>query len=525
MIYNIPHIILNAAAQFPNRPAYGNGKKILTYAYFAIQMEKMANQLQQLGVQKGDRVGVYLNRDLATAIAIFGVMRAGGVYVPLDSKSPPAVTRFLIKDGGIKILITNHLQKKNFQKVIAESTGLETIIGVDIPTEIKTISWEEIQKQSDIFHPKFPILASDLAYIIYTSGSTGDPKGIVHTHYSGLSYARLSADLYGLTKDDRVSNHAPVFFDISLFGYLSAPLVGAYTLIISDAHTIFPTSLSQLIEQEKLTVWYSVPLALIQLLQKGQLDERDLTSLRWVLYAGEPFPPKFLRPLMQKWSQAKFSNIYGPAELNQCTYYHIPPFPNVDDPIPIGEVWENSEGIIIDENDEEVNDGEVGELLVRTATMMKGYWKKPALTKKVMFKKINEAGFEEVFYRTGDLMKKDVNGLLQFLGRKDHQIKIRGYRVELNAVENAFMAQKEVSETAVYAIKNDDETVSIHAAILLKEDYKTIISEDNLKKNLKKVLPYYAIPERIFFMEKFPRTGSGKIDRNTIKKKLSTINI
>jgi len=302
MIYNIPHIILNSAARFPNRPAFGNGKEVLTFAEFAVQMEKVANQLQHLEIQKGDRVGVYLNRDLATAIAIFGVMRAGGVYVPLDSKSPPAVTRFLIKDCGIKILITNHLQKKNLAKVVEEETGLETIIGLDEDWKIPTISWEAIQKQPDIFQPTFSLLEDDLAYVIYTSGSTGDPKGIVHTHYSGLSYARLSADLYGITEEDRVSNHAPVFFDISLFGYLSAPLVGAYTLIISDGHTVFPTSLSQLIEKEKLTIWYSVPLALIQLFQNGQLDQRDLTSLRWVLYAGEPFPPKFLRPLMQKYS-------------------------------------------------------------------------------------------------------------------------------------------------------------------------------------------------------------------------------
>ncbi|MFK8006476.1 MAG: amino acid adenylation domain-containing protein [Saprospiraceae bacterium] len=525
MIYNIPHIILNSAARFPNRPAFGNGKEVLTFANFSNQMDQMANQLQQLGVQKGDRVGVYLNRDLATAVAIFGIMRAGGVYVPLDSKSPPTVTRFLIKDCGIKILITNHLQKKNLLKVVAEKTGLETIIGINEPIDIATISWEEIQKQSNDFQPNFPILENDLAYIIYTSGSTGDPKGIVHTHYSGLSYARLSANLYGITEEDRVSNHAPVFFDISLFGYLSAPLVGAYTLIISDAHTIFPTSLSQLIEKEKLTIWYSVPLALIQLLQNGSIDQRDLSSLRWVLYAGEPFPPKYLRPLMQKWSQAKFSNIYGPAELNQCTFYHIPQFPNITDPIPIGEVWGNSEGIIINEKEEEVEQGEVGELLIRTATMMRGYWQKPALTKKALFKKINDSGFEEVFYRTGDLVKKDVNGLLHFLGRKDHQIKIRGYRVELNAVEVALISQKSVNEVAVYTIKNKDETVSIYAAIILKKNREEEMDEETLKTILKNSLPFYAIPERIFFMESFPRTGSGKIDRNAIKKELKHISI
>jgi len=157
--------------------------------------------------------------------------------------------------------------------------------------------------------------------------------------------------------------------------------------------------------------------------------------------------------------------------------------------------------------------------------MMKGYWQKPELTKKALFKKINNSGFEEVFYRTGDLVKKDVNGLLHFLGRKDHQIKTRGYRVELNAVETAIINQSVVSEAAVFSVKNEDETISIHAAIILKKEKIEDVDEAKLKVDLKKSLPFYAIPERIFFMGNFPRTGSGKIDRNAIKKNINTINI
>ena len=180
------------------------------------------------------------------------------------------------------------------------------------------------------------ILESDLAYIMYTSGSTGAPKGIMHTHHSGLSYAKLSTQVYDVKPSDRIANHAPLHFDISTFGYFSGPLASATTVIIPDAYTKLPASLSTLMEQEKISIWYSVPLALVQLLHNGVLEARDLSSLRWVLYGGENFMPKYIRSLMALWSNATFSNVYGPAEVNQCTFYHLNMPPESDGPIPIG---------------------------------------------------------------------------------------------------------------------------------------------------------------------------------------------
>jgi len=515
LIYTLPHTVINSAARLPNKIAFTDGQKSLTFQELKNRMDQVANLLQKLDVKKGDRVGVYLNRGLETAIAIYGVMRAGGIYVPLDSKSPAKLTRFLIKDCGIKVLITNPSQTRNVRTVLSEQHDLETIIGLKEGTSIPNISWKKVEAESVEFKAEFQILEEDPAYIIYTSGSTGNPKGIVHSHYSGLSYARLTADLYGINENDIVGNHAPVFFDISLLGYFTAPLVGASTLIIPDAYTVLPASLGQIIEKEKLTIWYSVPLALIQLVQKGMLEDRDMSSLRWVLYAGEPFPPKYLRRLMLQWPHANYSNIYGPAETNQCTYYNIPNPPDSEDPIPIGRVWGNTEMFIVDENDEAISPGEVGELLIRSATMMKGYWQQPELTKKSLFKRINSQGFEDTFYRTGDLVREDEGGLLHFLGRKDHQIKTRGYRVELGAVEAVLVAHAEVSEAAIFSIKKEDDTVAIGAAVIVNE--VSDIDEKQLIDFLKQQLPFYAIPEQISILNEFPRTGSGKINRSAIK--------
>lgn len=521
MIYTLPHTIINSATRLPKKVAFTDGQKTLTFQELKNRMDQVANLLQTLDVKKGDRVGVYLNRGLETAIAIYGIMRAGGIYVPLDSNSPAKLTRFLIKDCSIKILITNPSQTRNVKIVLSEKHDLETTIGLREDVGISNISWKEVETQSTDFKPHFDILEEDPAYIIYTSGSTGNPKGIVHSHYSGLSYARLTADLYGINENDIIGNHAPVFFDISLLGYFTAPLVGASTLIIPDAYTVLPASLSQIIEKEKLTIWYSVPLALIQLSQKGMLEDRDMSSLRWVLYAGEPFPPKYLRQLMLQWPHAQYSNIYGPAETNQCTYYNILNPPESEGAIPIGKVWGNTEMFIVDENDEEIAPGEVGELLIRSATMMKGYWQQPELTKRSMFERTNSQGFVETFYRTGDLVRQDKKDLLYFLGRKDHQIKTRGYRVELGAVEAVLVAHTMVSEAAVFSVKKEDETLAISAAVILNKESN--IDEKGLIDFLKKDLPFYAIPEQVFILEKFPRTGSGKVNRTEIKKELTKI--
>ena len=515
MIYTLVHTVLQSAALFPNKVAFTDGTKSLTYHALRNSMNQLASQLIELGVTKGDRVGVYLNRGLETSIAIYGIMRAGAIYVPLDSKAPAALTRFLIKDCGIKVLITNASQRKNVSTLVSEPNILETIIGVSSNSSIPSISWEQVANQSVEFKADIVLLEDDPAYIIYTSGSTGSPKGIVHSHRSGLSYAQLTADLYEITQHDKIANHAPVFFDISLLGYFTSPLVGATTLIIPDAYIALPASLSALIEKQKLTIWYSVPLALSQLLQSGVLEERKIDSLRWVLYAGEAFPPKYLRALMLTWPHARFSNIYGPAETNQCTYYHLPAPPTTDEPIPIGQVWGNTEMLILDENDATTKQGEDGELLIRSVTTMMGYWNNIALTEKSMYTRIGNQGFEEKFYRTGDIVRLDEKNVLHFLGRKDNQVKIRGYRVELDSIEASLVSNPLVSEAAVFTVQKNESALALQAVVVLHEQIETSAKE--LLDYLKAQIPFYAIPEQISILKDFPRTGSGKINRQAIK--------
>lgn len=388
------------------------------------------------------------------------------------------------------------------------------------------MNWNEVRDFDGKRGPNVRLTEQDLAYVIFTSGSTGIPKGIMHSHRSGLSYALLSADTYDLGHGDVLGNHSPLHFDMSTLDYLTGPLVGGTTVIIPEAYTKLPASLSALVEQERMTVWYSVPFALIQLLLRGVLEKRDLTSLRWVLFGGEPFPPKYLRELMKLWPHARFSNVYGPAEVNQCLYYHVPEsLTGSEESIPIGTIWKNTEALIVDESDRQVSPETTGELLIKSPTMMLGYWARPDLNAACFFKRPICADVHDRFYRTGDLASVNEKGEYLYHGRKDRQVKIRGNRVELDEIESVFIAHESVEEAAAYSIPAVDGSPAasiagaegIEVALVLKGDRG--ISKREAMNYARVRLPGYAVPEKIRILGSFPRTTSDKIDRRELQKR------
>ena len=219
---------------------------------------------------------------------------------------------------------------------------------------------------------------------------------------------------------------------------------------------------------------------------------------------------------MLRLPQARFSNVYGPAEVNQCTYYHLPQAPEENgEPVPLGRIWDNAEGLIIDEQDGEVPRGEIGELVVRTPTMMRGYWARPDLNARAFYRRPVFGEYEDIFYRTGDLVQLHPDGQLRFLGRKDRQVKTRGYRVELDEIENALSGHPYIEENAVFALPDAEGSAVIQAAVILRSGAPC--TETELKAHLAGLVPWYAVPVKIAIRSDFPRTTSGKIDRRTLR--------
>lgn len=522
MIYNLPQIIEKSALLAPNKVAFRCLDDYITFADLNVKANQLAAHLMEVRVASGDRVGIYMNRCLDTAIAVYGIFKCGAAFVPINPAMPLKATLAIMEDCDIVHLITTPSQKRKIKAIADASDQLKTVVGLfeEDLAGTTSVSWGSIFKKSQEAYEPRRILEQDLAFILYTSGSTGIPKGIMHSHYSGLSIAKLAVSLHDFTKEDIIGNFAPLHFDPSTFGFFASPLVCATTVIIPDAHMKLPVSLAALAAKEKITVWYSVPLTLTQVLLHGEIDKQDFSALRWVLFIGEVFPVKHLRALMKKWPHAKFNNLYGPAEVVACTYYIMDTPPSADKPIPIGTVWGNTDYKILDSQDQEVSQGEEGELLIRTSTLMNGYWNNPQLTEKSFFRVKIAPGYEHTYYRTGDQVRENEAGELMFLGRNDRQIKLRGYRIELDEIEGTLLKYPHVEEAAVVVIPAGEDNKELMAVIKLLPSSQ--IGVEQLIAYCKTYLPAYAVPNKMKVLQDFPRTGSGKINRPEIIEMLSS---
>ncbi|QEG01374.1 Gramicidin S synthase 2 [Stieleria maiorica] len=507
------------AQQTPDHIAFRCGNQSLTYAQLDDRSARLASVLRELDVRPGDRVAVRLPTGIESPIAVYAAMKAGAAMVPVDPLAPPGRLIEILRSGQIRHLVTTKLADPYAETINRSDHPLQHVIGTeptapaDYPTAEFT-AWSAIDS-ADRIEP-LPMRSTDPAYVIFTSGSTGIPKGIVHSHYSGNSYARLSVRTYAVTAADRIANLSPLHFDMSTFGYFSSIFAGATTVLVPPTYSMLPASLSALIQSQQITIWYSVPFALVQLLERGVPEQRDLSSIRWIMYGGEPLSPRHAQQLRRLMPDAWISNVYGPAEVNQCTYFHIPPTNRggpqdlPEQPIPIGQLWDETDAVILDPLDQPVQGAGVGELLVHSSTMMTRYWHL-SCDDPVTFYFDLDSG--KRFYRTGDLVRRREDGLLDFLGRVDRQVKVRGYRIELDEVEHAISQLAGVIESAAFCVKAD-ETQRLLAAVTLADptEFDTAV----LKRELSTRLPAYAVPDQMLVRKSFPRTTSGKIDRRRL---------
>jgi amino acid adenylation domain-containing protein len=518
MLYLLPQALDNAASRSPEKEAIRCFGKNLTYEELTLQSSSLARVLKEQGVKRGDRVGTFMNKSLETVISLYGIMKAGATFVPLDPLAPPARQSYVIKDCGIRCLISNPDKLSELQKILASGTELEIVLGLD-KTEglpIESISWEDMLNATPITNPYEKLTELDLSYILYTSGSTGKPKGIAHTHHSVLNIANWGRETYSVSPEDRLGNFMPFHFIPSTFDLYASAIAGATTVIIPEAITKFPASLSKLLAEERISIFYSVPFALNQLKEHGNLHLRDLSHLRWILITGEVFYSKHLLQLMAYLPEVRFSSQYGSTEAYTCAYFHVPQhLVDSDEPIPMGMILENVEELVVDEDDQPVAPGEIGELLIRSGMLMSGYWGQPEKTENSFYRRRNSLGFEDRFYRTGDLAQLLPDGNYHYRGRKDRLVKIRGYRVELDEVESALLSHPQVMEAASYALSDKQGTMLIEAAVIPHPEAE--VSATDILQYLNARLPAYAVPLTIHLMPDFPRTSTGKISRKDLQ--------
>jgi amino acid adenylation domain-containing protein len=519
MAYLLQQLLSETAQRYPDQIAVVCQDEVISYAKLEELSNRLGNLLIAEGVQVGDRVGFYLHKSIETVICIFAILKAGGVYVPLDPQAPAKRLAYIINNSGIQCLISSSKKLSVLRPHASELSSLESLILVDqslsemdlgFPkTTIRT--WEVVQGCPPS-SPQRCGISTDLAYILYTSGSTGNPKGVMLTHLNAFTFIDWAHECFRIEPQDRLSNHAPFHFDLSIFDLFVAIKAGATVCLIPEIVLSFPTDLAHFIERHRITVWYSVPSALIHLLLYTDLRNYNLFALRLVLFAGEVFPVKYLRGLKQLIPHAEFYNLYGPTETNVCTFYHVKEIAQDRiQPFPIGKACANTEVFAVNDKNERIKPGEIGELYVRGASVTMGYWGLPEKTQQALLPNIFQPAFEEKVYRTDDLVTLDEDGNYIFIARKDHMIKSRGYRIELGEIEVILFSHPKVKEAAVIGVPDDQIGNRIKAFIVPQD--ATVLSGPEIKHYCLERLPKYMVPEIIEFRSVLPKTSTGKIDK------------
>jgi amino acid adenylation domain-containing protein len=523
MPFLLHQLLTESAERDPNQLAVVTPSQSLTYGELDSLSNQIARQLRADGVQPGDRVGVFMPKSANAVAALFGILKAGAAYVPIDPNSPAQRASYILQNCAVRGLIAAPEKLASLAAEFFTSSVLSSILVSEKAKSTPAVagaapvtSFAELAATRSRTNPAVAITDSNLAYILYTSGSTGKPKGVMISHLNSLTFVNWAYDELRVKKSDRVSSHAPFHFDLSVFDLYCGVKAGATIYLVPKEVQAFPRQLAGWIAQQGITVWYSVPSALIQLVEHGNLETYNYEQLRTVLFAGEVFPLKYLREVMRHWPQADFYNLYGPTETNVCTYYKVKPediAAERTEPVPIGMACANTEVFAVDGEMRAVGVGGEGELLVRSETIMKGYWGRPDATAETVIQNPLHNDYAQTVYRTGDIVELMPSGDYKYIGRRDKMIKSRGYRIELGEIEAALYSHPEVKEAAVVAIPDEKVGARIAAYVVCRNG----TSRQELEKYCLDRLPRYMIPEQLELRGDLLKTSTGKIDRTSLE--------
>lgn len=508
-IRTLDGLLRESLRRFPNRIAVEEpGGRALAYRELDSASDAIRDQLVAHGVRAGDRVGLYLEKSTASLAAIFGILKSGAAYVPVDPHAPPERNLYIFANCSVRVLITDPKRSESLRAADREGLlcgDLEFRTPDVLARHLVLVKGPRDCAPSPVGEP--------LAYILYTSGSTGRPKGVMHSHRTALSFVDWCSDEFAPVPEDRFSSHAPFHFDLSILDLFVSIKHGATVVLIGEELGKQPMRLAPLIADSKITIWYSTPSILRLLTEFGHLDRLDLSRLRLVLFAGEVFPMKHLAALHRLVPKPRYYNLYGPTETNVCTYFEADGrlIETQERPLPIGQVCSGDKAMVVDASEHIVERGAEGELLISGGSVMLGYWDMKEQNARAFH--VDETG--RVWYRTGDVVKEQEPGVFSYLGRRDRMVKRRGFRVELGEIEVALNRHPDVAEAAVIARSDSDQQLSVEAFLAWSTAEQPSILQ--LKKYCTDVLPSYMVPDRFRFLPSLPKTSTDKVDYQKLK--------
>jgi amino acid adenylation domain-containing protein len=515
--------VTRSAERSPDKSAVVMGAERLTYR----ELEESSNRLGRLvafaGCRRGDRVCMLLPKSPATIAAMIAVLKADGVYVPLDLASPgPRLARIVDSSQPRLILACAETADLAAQILSAADAGSDISCGLIDDSDGGMSLVPAFSRCDSLSFSAEPIVGvntpQDLAHLLFTSGSTGLPKGVMITHSNVMQFIEWATHYFGADQADRISGHPPLHFDLSTYDIYGSFFVGAELHLVPPSANRRPNDLADFIRSHDLTQWFSVPSVLTYMAKHDVVQYNDFPTLRRVLFCGEVLPTPTLITWMERLPHATFTNLYGPTEATiASSYYTIPSCPrHPHSPIPIGEACAGEELLVLNEDLERLDLNEVGDLYIGGVGLSPGYWQDKEKTTAAFIPHPFSSVEGARLYRTGDLASVGDDGLVYFHGRLDSQVKSRGYRIELGEIEAGLNGQREVKESAVVGVKSDGfEGVAICCAYALADD--SHLSQGELRTRLADHLPAYMLPVRWMKLQALPKNANGKIDRRQVK--------
>lgn len=502
-----------SSERFPDKVALVTETQRLTYRVLEQQANRLTYALMDLGVRRGDRVAIYLENSAEAVLSIFAVLKAGAVFVIVNPSTKADKLIYILNNCRAKGIIC---PQRRLNEVVSRTSRLphaEFIVVTGRPDgQTRSGSHSIVSFQQCIVEtgpsrrPRKQTIDIDLAALIYTSGSTGDAKGVMLTHLNMVSAATSITTYLENRQDDIILNVLPLAFDYGLYQVLMGFKVGG-TVVLEQSFTYLHTVLEK-VKQEKVTGFPIVP-TIAALLLQTDLSKYDFSSLRYLSNTAAALPIDHIVKLRNLFPKAKLFSMYGLTECKRVSY--LPPDQLDIRPGSVGRAMPNVETSIVDDDGNPVGPGVVGQLVVRGANVMKGYWDMPEATDRVL-----KPGpiYGEKMLHTGDLFRMDEEGFLFFVGRKDDIIKSRGEKVSPREVENAIAGLDGVAEVAVIGVPDRLLGQAVKAFVRTKDGFA--LTEKDVLRHCSRHLEDFMMPKVVEFRDQLPKTPNGKINKREL---------
>lgn len=498
----IHEMLEQTAKRYPDKTAVKHGEAFISFLELNEQSTKIAEFFKSVYIGEGDRVALTAEKNIVSVVAIFGILKAGAMYVPIDNNIPMNRLYHLLNDCETNVWMSPYtitINKKRWEIGFAGYLYdyYEIVCG-------------NIEKKDTV-----KISEDALAYIIYTSGSTGEPKGVEIYHHSVTNLMQWYCKEFSITSKDKILCFVPFWFDASICDLFSMAKTGATLVLPPEGINMFPNEFARFLVDERISLFFAPSSQFV--LALDALKELKYPYLKTVMFGAEELPIKYVRELKQVFNGCELVNIYGPTECTDvATFYRVPvEIPEDMEKIPIGKPYPSIRTVLVNEDGFScIEDNEIGELQIYGDNIMKGYWNKPEETDKAF--KYHLFLKHGSWYSTGDLVYQDINNDYVYVGRKDRQIKSMGRRIQLEEIEHVLNEYPLVKEAIVTTAQDTyvESWINIECYVV---PLVHTLTEGEIIRYCRTRLPDYMVPVKVYVCESLPKTGTGKLNRRELE--------